>query len=186
MKDEETPIPKELLQGIDCPVPNDLERKVVSALKAQGLIGSQTLFGQVWKYAAAAVLLIGVFGLGFWAKGRTERAQSSTGQQRTYALFLYEPAGQFQADSGHVQEYIAWITAVRSSGRVASGEKLKDGGSTLQLRDGKLQIEEGDPSALGGYFLIHASNYEEALKIASGCPHLKHGGVIALREIDHT
>jgi hypothetical protein len=37
-----------------------------------------------------------------------------------------------------------------------------------------------------GFFLVRAATAEEAEAIARGCPHLRHGGTISLREIDPT
>ena len=37
---------------------------------------------------------------------------------------------------------------------------------------------------VGGYFLIEAVDYDEAVQICRSCPHLKYGGRIELREID--
>ncbi len=37
---------------------------------------------------------------------------------------------------------------------------------------------------VGGFFIIAAKDYEEACKIAQGCPHLKHYGRVEVRQID--
>jgi hypothetical protein len=37
-----------------------------------------------------------------------------------------------------------------------------------------------------GFFLVQARTLDEAEQIARTCPHLRHGGTIALREVDPT
>jgi hypothetical protein len=34
-----------------------------------------------------------------------------------------------------------------------------------------------------GYFIIRADDWDAALAIARGCPHLRHGGVVAVRAV---
>jgi hypothetical protein len=40
-----------------------------------------------------------------------------------------------------------------------------------------------DVDGIGGYFIIRARNMDEAMKIATECPHLKYGGKIDIRPI---
>jgi hypothetical protein len=35
-----------------------------------------------------------------------------------------------------------------------------------------------------GFFMVRAASREDALAIASGCPHLRHGGTVVVRAID--
>ena len=37
---------------------------------------------------------------------------------------------------------------------------------------------------LGGYYMIEVPNYEAAVEVSRGCPHLEYGGTIELREVD--
>ncbi len=169
-----------------------LENKIVQALKAQGLLQLESsAIAPRWSRnlllasAATVCVLIG-FVLGSW---RNEPHASHATQPR-FVLFLYggdtDPA---QADN-QVREYGIWIHHLAETGRLAQGEKLKDSGRVLQKISGATQrLATPLPQnvgALGGYFIIAAANYEEALKIAEECPHLKYGGVIELREIDPT
>jgi hypothetical protein len=39
---------------------------------------------------------------------------------------------------------------------------------------------------IGGYFVISAADYAEAIEISRDCPHLRYGGRIELREIEST
>ncbi|MCI0414993.1 YciI family protein [bacterium] len=193
MKDEETPLPEEMIRSLKSETPpNHLERRVVNALKSGAFIQTKrtTLPRHWWKPAVAAMLLASFFGVGFWLGHRPEKKAATSTNQPLFALFLYERIGHFAAGPGHVQEYGQWIRSVGSSGQIAGGEKLKEDGRSMQIRNGKLEIDslrvENEQVVMGGYFLIQAANYEEALKIASGCPHLKYGGMIEVRQIDAT
>ncbi len=39
---------------------------------------------------------------------------------------------------------------------------------------------------LGGFFLISAESYDDAIQICRDCPHLRFGGTIELRQIELT
>ena len=94
-----------------------------------------------------------------------------------------------QSDEGlRVKEYSAWAQKIRREGLLVDGEKLKDEARFLNVIAGRAVISEtsSDPSekAIGGYFLIRARDYQEAITIAQDCPHLKYGGTIEIRQID--
>jgi hypothetical protein len=106
-----------------------------------------------------------------------------------FVLFLYGDSPETPpGDMSKVVEYGKWARAISMSKRVITGEKLKDGGRLLRTVQGQLEIREvgeaEEPDVLGGYFLIEAENYDEAIKVAITCPHLKYGGLIELRQID--
>jgi hypothetical protein len=68
---------------------------------------------------------------------------------------------------------------------VLSGEKLKAGERVL--RAGSPPASAADTAgALLGFFLVRAGSLDEAETLARGCPHLRHGGTIAVREVDPT
>lgn len=88
-----------------------------------------------------------------------------------------------------IARYQAWSAQVAQAGKLAGGEKLKDeGGKHLTAAQGKLVVRDGPfaeaKEVIGGYFLIEAADYDEAVRLSSDCPHLELGGRIELREID--
>jgi hypothetical protein len=167
-----------------------LETRTISTLKAKGLI-RLTPSPQIWTRSrlagAFAVVLICLalgFGLGRWRGG----VSPQQAHHNMFVLFLYDSPETPPDDMSKVTEYGNWARTISRSKRMISGEKLKDGGRLLRNVRGQLEIREvreaGEPNVLGGYFLIEAENYNEAIKVAASCPHLKYGGLIELREID--
>jgi hypothetical protein len=47
-------------------------------------------------------------------------------------------------------------------------------------------VPRSERGVLAGYFIVTARDAGEAIEIARSCPHLKHGGAIAVRPIDPT
>ena len=88
-----------------------------------------------------------------------------------------------------IGEYVGWRNQIAAEGKLIGGEKLTDeGGRHLKMSDGDIRVTDGPytevKEALGGYFAISADNYDEAVEISKGCPHLKYGGWIELRKVD--
>lgn len=85
--------------------------------------------------------------------------------------------------------YQAWSASVAQAGKLVGGEKLCDeGGKHLTAPKGKLLVRDGPyaeaKELVGGYFLIEAADYDEAVRVCTDCPHLALGGRIELRQID--
>lgn len=88
-----------------------------------------------------------------------------------------------------IAEYVAWSERLRATGKLLGGQKLQDGeGKILRERNGKTTLTDGPFSegkeVLGGYFLVQAETYEEALALCERNPHTKYGGTIELRRIE--
>ncbi|HYC78247.1 MAG TPA: YciI family protein [Planctomycetota bacterium] len=88
-----------------------------------------------------------------------------------------------------IAKYVAWTGKMRQEGRVLSGEKLKDeGGKRIRSRNGKATVVDGpyaeSKEVVGGFYIIKAANFDEAVKIASTCPHVEFGAHLDVREID--
>lgn len=86
-----------------------------------------------------------------------------------------------------IERYSAWADALASRGRLVEGIKLQDEGGRLLTRvGGKTSVTDAAyaeaKEVIGGFFVIRAEDYEEAVQIASDCPHLENGK-IQLREI---
>lgn len=113
-----------------------------------------------------------------------------------YMLLLHEQPSDFSQYSAEdmqavIAEYVAWRHSIEAQGRFVSAEKLKDeGGRHLAMTDSGLRVTDGPfaeaAEVIGGYFSIKADSYDHAVELSSGCPHLKYGGRIELREIEPT
>ena len=144
--------------------------------------------------AQAAALVVAFWGgtrLGSGAPERPRIEGDDTAQQFVvgpileprYAFLIYtDPAVSPpppSAEAGVVSEYAAWAREIRGSGREVSGERLLD--------DSRMVAPENSnptgPLDLGGYFVVQASDIDEAVELARGHPHLRRGGTIEVRPI---
>ena len=111
-----------------------------------------------------------------------------------FLLFLLDPTTDDSTMSPEqiqaiINEYHAWSQKMGEAGKLVGGEKLKnDGGKILTGWESELSITDGPlaevKEVIGGFFLVEASDYEEALALSMDCPHLKFGGTIEVREVD--
>lgn len=111
-----------------------------------------------------------------------------------YMLLLHEQPSDFsglspEAIEAVINEYVAWSAKLASENRLVGGEKLRDeGGKHLHGFGGEFRVTDGPyteaKEIVGGFYTIAASDYNEAAEVGSGCPHLKYGGWIELREIE--
>lgn len=88
-----------------------------------------------------------------------------------------------------IKKYMDWGARLGQAGRIVAGEKLKDeGGKLLTAPSGKLVVRDGPyaeaKEVIGGFYIIEAKDYAEAVQLCSDCPQLELGGRIELREVD--
>lgn len=89
---------------------------------------------------------------------------------------------------GVIEKYNTWRERLTAEGKLVSGRKLMDeGGKHLTKKGDKLTVVDGPYSEtkeiVGGYFVLKAADYADAVKLASDCPHLAFG-TVQVREID--
>lgn len=111
-----------------------------------------------------------------------------------FMLFLHEQPSQFANYSPEemgeiVGKYIAWTERLQERDLLVSSQKLKDEGGRWLTKSGEdLKVVNGPytetAEVIGGYYLVKAATYDEAVTIASECPHLAYGGRIEVRAID--
>lgn len=88
-----------------------------------------------------------------------------------------------------IEKYIEWSAGLEAGGHYVASNKLRHAPMrTLQPADGGVRVLDGPFSeakeVVAGYFVIEAGDMEEAETIARGCPHLRYGGEIELREVE--
>jgi hypothetical protein len=206
-RDELAPAEREALNewGKDWEPPASLRHDTLRALRDRGLLGGaphrpRAIAATVaWAVAAAAVAFIA----GFALRGRTGAmvggprpgapAPAVVSAQSHYMLLLFEsgdyraaPTAERQVE--RVREYSGWARAVAESGRYITGEELARDGRWCRISAGRLEVLPPRPDSergmLGGYFVIGAASYDDAVNVARGCPHLRHGGTVEVRRVE--
>lgn len=108
-----------------------------------------------------------------------------------FILFLHEAPPDFsQFSAEDIQNLIAEYGEWRNK-FATDGMKLKDeGGKHISANDDGIRVTDGPfaeaKEVIGGFFIIEAANYEEAVEKCKTCPHIKYGGRIELREVEPT
>ncbi len=105
-----------------------------------------------------------------------------------YLLLL---RGQFEPFSDEqrekiIQKYYDWTNKLIEKGIYHTSQELKRDGRVLSAKDGR--IVDGPytetKEAIGGFFLIDAQTYDDAVEISRECPHFSYGGWVEVREIN--
>src|ERR1700694_3289169 len=106
-----------------------------------------------------------------------------------YMLLLRDNPAEFAGYSAGemqriIEKYRTWRTSLGA--RIEIGKKLKDGEGRV-LR--KQAVTDGpyteSKEVMGGFFVVDAASYDEALELASTCPHVEFGS-IEVREVEIT
>ena len=88
-----------------------------------------------------------------------------------------------------IEKYNAWTAKLEESGKLAGINKLRDEAGRRISGFGESQVVTDGPYAetkevIGGYWIIKAENYDEAVELSRDCPQLEFGGTIEVREIE--
>jgi hypothetical protein len=175
-------------------VPSDqLRERTRRELHARGLLGAtpgRRSAAVAWAGMAAAAALAFVLGVGWGRRPVVTPPAPQSGP--LYMLLLYENADYRapttpEANRERVGEYGSWARAIAESGRFVDGNELAADGRWCRPNGGGLDVAApvADPvrGTLAGYFVIGASNDEDAIAVTRDCPHLKHGGTVEVRRI---
>ena len=157
-----------------------MEERVVSELTRRGLI-RPVMRGRRWPIGIAASLLI-AFGAGWgaarWTTTRMPVSARSDASPNRWVMLLY------QGDSRptiQLADFRDWAAEAKDSGVVIKGERLENGGWAVSWANPAGHWS--DTTAVSGYFVVQASDYEKALRVARTCPYVKNGGKVELRKI---
>ena len=112
----------------------------------------------------------------------------------TFMLLLHDNPGAWPNVTPEemqkiIGEYIGWSEKLAKEGKIEGGRKLKDeGGKVVRAAGKSFNVTDGPytetKEVIGGYYLIKAKDYAEAVEIVKTCPHLKYGPKIEIREVD--
>jgi hypothetical protein len=85
----------------------------------------------------------------------------------------------------HMGKWMAWIDKLSKAGKYVAGEPLLPGGKLVNGKDKKVTdgpYTEGK-EIVGGFFIINAADYNEAVTIAKDCPDYEYGGSVQVRQV---
>ena len=85
----------------------------------------------------------------------------------------------------NMNKWMAWVDQLAKAGTYVSGEALHRGGKLVKgqlsnVTDGP--FTEGK-EVVGGYFIVNAASYEEAVAICAGYPDFELGGSVQIRKV---
>ncbi len=85
-----------------------------------------------------------------------------------------------------LEKYLAWTAKLKEEGVYLAGEELKDSGRVLSAQND--QVVDGPfaetKEAIGGFWMIQAKDYVEAVAVSKECPHLQFKGTVEVREVN--
>lgn len=90
---------------------------------------------------------------------------------------------------GIIQKYNDWADKLQKSGHLLGLNKLREEPGKNIRGIGSDQVVTDGPYAetkeiIGGYWIIQAADYAEAVKLASDCPSLEFGSRVEVREVE--
>lgn len=109
------------------------------------------------------------------------------------SMYSTEGAGDFEITPEMIQavleKYAAWNEKMQRSGRLVAVNKLTDTGGKRVNGFGDRQVVTDGPftetkEVVGGYWIVEAADYDEAVEMSRDCPSLEFGGFLEIREIE--
>ncbi len=88
----------------------------------------------------------------------------------------------------NMNKWFAWMGELRAKGKFKAGEPLGDEGKVLSGSKGAVVTDgpfvEGKEE-VGGYWIVSATDLNEAVALAKGCPIFENKGTVEVRPIEH-
>jgi YCII-related domain len=186
-EDELTETERRALDALpdEAPLPPGYEDRVVAALRAGGLLAASPAAVRPRRQLVRLGLAAGLFGSGLgagWLAARADHAGVAPGGGPLYLLLLYAGPDDVAGEPARVAEYAAWASRLRRAGRLVGAERLRNHGLLLLGGSSEAAWDSGPQ----GFFLVRAQSDAEAETIARDCPHLRHGGRVAVQAVDPT
>lgn len=83
-------------------------------------------------------------------------------------------------------EWMGWFNRLSEQGKALAGNPLENEGRIVSRKNGRVVVDgpfAESKEAIGGYFLLQVSTFEEALAIAQQCPGLPYGARVEVRPV---
>lgn len=105
-----------------------------------------------------------------------------------FVLGAYDSEANLSPDQiqDRIQKYRDWSTNLSQSGKLVDANKITDNPHVLVRENGQFTIQTPalNESTIGGYFVIEAADYDEAIALSKACPIFEHGGSLEIRQIE--
>lgn len=103
-------------------------------------------------------------------------------------IFLSEVTGKTpspQQMQEIMDKWMLWIDKLAKAGKYVSGEPLLPGGKIIK---GKNKMVTDGPftegkEIIGGYFIVNAADYNEAVALCDDYPDYENGGAVIVRQV---
>lgn len=90
-----------------------------------------------------------------------------------------------QQQEAHMGKWLAWVDKLTKQGRYVAGEPLLPGGKTISGT--KKTVTDGpfaeSKEVIGGFFVIEAKDYDEAVQLAKDSPDFEYNGSVEIRTV---
>ena len=96
---------------------------------------------------------------------------------------IEQPSPAFMQE--HMGKWMAWIDQLSKAGKYVAGEPLMPGGKFISGKDRVVTdgpFTEGK-EVVGGFFIVNAEDYKEALELAQGYPDFELDGKVQVRQV---
>lgn len=116
----------------------------------------------------------------------------TTSSQKSQFLLLFRHSQEGPDPTPQEMEqmmgrWMAWMKGMGAKGIFAGANRLQDTGKVLRGPKGS-SVTDGpfveSKELVGGYIMIKADNYAEAVEVAKGCPGLDNETIVEVREIE--
>lgn len=175
---------KDPLRELDRDVtpPDILKGQVTDTLRSRGYLRPSR--SRLWRNVMALAAALFVFVLGR-ETGKASAPPTTHDSRLTYVLLLYEDStfDRSNPEASYVAEYTAWADTLRQRNQMVDGMPLEPTSVILTAGGSADRAIESDAGVMSGFFIIKAASQEEAVAIARTCPHLRHGGRVAVRPV---
>jgi hypothetical protein len=89
------------------------------------------------------------------------------------------------AQQAHMQKWFTWVEKLTKEKRYVAGEALLPGGKTISgsnktVTDGPFAESK---EVVGGFFVVEAKDYNEAVEMAKASPDFELGGSVEVRQV---